>query len=169
MGKKEKSYNNLQSERNLSNNGEFPDKLKIKSEDLPVKEFAPRNSLLTDLIENDKNISTVYNICLSILLGLLITTAAQDYFYKGKILLGTPLIIKGFSKLHLLLFAWGCVFLSTVVIYYGFKFWAIIRIQLTPNSTKLKLWDYLVWQFLFFITPACYIFLPEQQYYTILQ
>lgn len=135
---------------------EVMDKIKLKDGELPVKQFAPRNSTLTDLWEI-KHIRTIYHIFLAMLFGLLINTAAYDYLNKGKVRLGLSLIIKGFSKFHLLLFFWMCIILASFIVYFGFKFWATIRIHLKPKTFALKLWDKL-WLGLIIAYYPCFMY-----------
>ncbi|KAF2905171.1 hypothetical protein ILUMI_00998 [Ignelater luminosus] len=120
--------------------GEVIDKIKHKPGELPKKQFAPRNSVLTDLWEI-KHIRTIYHIFLAMLFGLFINTAAYDYLNKGEVRLGFNLIIKGFSKFHFLLIIWKCMFLVNFLVYYGFKLWATIRIQVKPKTKYQLFWD----------------------------
>ncbi|KAF2905172.1 hypothetical protein ILUMI_00999 [Ignelater luminosus] len=119
---------------------ELLDKVKTKPGELPCKQFEARNSLLTDLYEL-KHVRTVYHIALATLIGLLLNSAAYDYLQKGEFSFGFSLIRKGFVNFHFLIVIWLGMFLSTLPIYLGFKYWAVIRIQLTPQSSALKLWD----------------------------
>ncbi|XP_063924652.1 sterol O-acyltransferase 1-like isoform X2 [Zophobas morio] len=101
--------------------------------------FIKRNSLLTDLFEND-HIKTVYHLFIATFIGLFVNTVAYDYLKKGEVVLGLKLIKSGFGKLHIALLVWCGYFLVTCSIYYIFKLWATYR-----NFHKLqvtKFWDW---------------------------
>ena len=72
---------------------------------LPQKEFIPRNSLLTDLLEIN-HIQTIYHIFIAILVILLMATVITDVLETGYVQLDFQLIPWAFGKFETVLMTW---------------------------------------------------------------
>ncbi|CAH1957689.1 unnamed protein product [Acanthoscelides obtectus] len=109
--------------------------------EFPEKKFEIRNSLLTDMIESNPHIKTIYNIFVALLIALFINTIAHDYLRTNEIKFGFHIISKAFGKLYISLITWLGYMTSTFGIFFLFQFWAKIRLNLSPKSKVIRLWD----------------------------
>ncbi|KAF5293675.1 hypothetical protein FQA39_LY03160 [Lamprigera yunnana] len=121
---------------------EIQDKRHEKEEGLPVKVYEPRNSVLTDLFK-ESNTKSLYAIIISIFVSLFATTVLHDYIHKNEINLGFRLFRICFRNIHLFAVIWIVGFLSTLLAYYVYKFWAHVQTKFQKsNSPALRLWNY---------------------------
>nr|CAI5828471.1 unnamed protein product [Callosobruchus analis] len=107
----------------------------------PEKKFEIRNSLLTDMIETNPHIKTIYNIFVALLITLFVNTIAHDYLRTKEIKFGFHLIYKGFRKVHISLITWLGTLALVFAVFFLFQVWAKVRIKLPPKSKKIRLWD----------------------------
>ncbi|XP_012254315.2 sterol O-acyltransferase 1 [Athalia rosae] len=133
----EKLINDLFDESSKTNNK----KKSSKPGSLPEKEFLSRNSPLTDLFKI-KHIRAIYHIFIVIFIILFINTAVYDIVDTGSTNLGVNTIMIGFGKLNKVFCIWLGMMLTSLGVYLAFSFWANQRVQISPGSMKLKIWDY---------------------------
>lgn len=108
---------------------------------LPDKEFLPRNSLLTDLLEV-KHIRTIYHIFLVIMFMTFLNTLTHDFVDQGVINIGVSPILLGFNNFHFALGMWSVMQGITFLVHPIFKVWANTR-QVIPKGDIKKAFDYL--------------------------
>ncbi|XP_018320329.1 sterol O-acyltransferase 1 isoform X2 [Agrilus planipennis] len=136
-----KNESNVKQLTNIFNNNyEITDKVKVLNGRLPEKVFVCRNSLLSDLY-TIKHIRTIYHIFIALFVGQCIHNAVEDYLSSGQILIGTDKIFNGLAKFDVAATLWITMFLLTLANYVFFVCWSNIRINIFPNTLKLKMWD----------------------------
>ncbi|CAF0868416.1 unnamed protein product, partial [Didymodactylos carnosus] len=132
----------------------------------PVEDriFLQRNSLLTDLFEVS-HIRSIRNIFSAILILFISQVTINDLIENGRINLNFELIFWCFGKLHVALFTWLVMQLSTaVIVYLCFYAWATNRVK---YSNRLKLYDitwlciYVTYLIAFFVLPCREVVLNE--------
>ncbi|XP_074026297.1 isoaspartyl peptidase/L-asparaginase isoform X1 [Leptinotarsa decemlineata] len=115
----------------------------IKSGHIADKQFVMRNSVLTDLFDNDPHIRTVHHIFVAISICFGLHTMAHDYFMKNELHSGFTLIFSGFAKFHMVLRSWVELMLINCLGYAFFVIWAKTRTYYF-NREFQKLWD-IIW------------------------
>ncbi|XP_055591079.1 sterol O-acyltransferase 1-like [Uranotaenia lowii] len=114
------------------------------------KVFVPRNSLLTDLCE-DQNFRTLYHIFIVALLIVLFYTIVYDFVEGGSIKFGLGPIVAGFAKFHYSLILWCMMLLCTLCAYLLFKCWIVIHRKLKTDLLRttwniVGLFNFLLYQ-----------------------
>ncbi|KAF5306329.1 hypothetical protein FQA39_LY09027 [Lamprigera yunnana] len=118
---------------------EVIDKIVLNEEELPIKVFESRHSLVTELLEN-KHFQTLYHIITAMFMAVCINTIAYDYLYNENTRFGLRLFLKCFRNLHYVLSWWLCAFLLSLCPYFGVKYWFVIRRKL-GNNLMVYVWD----------------------------
>ncbi|CAF0883364.1 unnamed protein product [Adineta ricciae] len=131
-----------------------------KTSNREIKEsrvYVPRNSILTDLFEIS-HIQSVRNVFAAILIILVIQGTLHDLINEGRINLDFKIVFECFAHLHISLFIWLIMQLTTAIaVYMGFYLWACQRRSFKQN---LKIYDsiwlsaYAVYIMLFLILPC---------------
>jgi len=108
---------------------------------LPEKEYATRNSLLTDLFEII-HIQTIYHIFIATLIILFLSTVLEDIVQTGSINFDFELIQWALGDFEAVVMTWIGMMLSTLLIVYpAFYCWSKYR-NLIMNAAHRKMWDY---------------------------
>ncbi|XP_028262335.1 sterol O-acyltransferase 2 [Parambassis ranga] len=88
------------------------------------KVFMERASLLDELFEIS-HIRTIYHMFVAVLLIFCMSTLAVDYIDQGRLVLEFDLLSFAFGKLGTVTWAWGIMFVYTLLVpYYTLLFWA---------------------------------------------
>ncbi|KAB0793382.1 hypothetical protein PPYR_13002 [Photinus pyralis] len=111
-----------------------------EDEEVRVKVFQSRESVLTELFRN-KHILAIYRMFVALIVGTCINTLLHDYFYNEQIGTGYRLIIKVFRNFHAFVIAWIFAFSITLCVYPAFQVWGAVRLHLLSKSNHLLLWD----------------------------
>ncbi|XP_031354143.1 sterol O-acyltransferase 1-like [Photinus pyralis] len=122
------------------------------------KVFKPRNSVFTDLFEND-HMRSVYNLGMALCIGTIAYSSFHDYYHKGCVYVSIPLIINAFAQLDILILIWFGMFFSTLVVYYGFKYWANGTNELQLMGGYTALWD-VPWTIILLLYFGCLLYFP---------
>ncbi|CAH0554712.1 unnamed protein product [Brassicogethes aeneus] len=137
------SSKNTQKEQAKSSNetitSKVLDKEKIISK-LPILQLKNRNSILTDLFEN-QHIKAIQHLFIAIMLSLAANTIVYEYQNFGRINFGTLIISQVFEKIHISIGAWLIQLFSIFLGYLVFNFWARLRNNFFPKTQKI--WDIL--------------------------
>eukprot|EP00057_Strongylocentrotus_purpuratus_P032609 XP_788209.4 PREDICTED: sterol O-acyltransferase 1 [Strongylocentrotus purpuratus] len=97
---------------------------KGKREPLAQKVFVPRESLLTILLK-DKNIQTIYNILVAMLIVIIMNTFITDLIDTGSIRLDFGLLQRAFGQAPTVLWTWFLMQIWAMLFFYcTFQYWA---------------------------------------------
>ncbi|XP_063964451.1 sterol O-acyltransferase 1-like [Lytechinus pictus] len=97
---------------------------KGKREPLAQKVFVPRESLLTILLK-DKNIQTIYNILVAMLIVIIMNTFTTDLLETGSIRLDFGLLQRAFGQAPIVLWTWFLMQIWAMLFFYcTFQYWA---------------------------------------------
>ncbi|XP_072179206.1 sterol O-acyltransferase 1-like [Diadema setosum] len=97
---------------------------KGKRSPLAQKVFVPRESLLTNLLK-DKNIQTIYNIFVAIMIVIIMNTFITDLIDTGSIRLEFDLLQRAFGQAPIVLWTWFLMHVWAMVIFYcTFQYWS---------------------------------------------
>ncbi|KAK4873820.1 hypothetical protein RN001_013180 [Aquatica leii] len=134
-----------------------------KYEKLPKKIFMQRPSRLTELAEQNPHFQHFYYIFFCLVLLTIVSTAITNYKKENKFYLGSEIITPAFRKLDVAFLMWICLFVSSVLVYFGFMTWIIIRKLLQNFAILNKLWNavcllsYVFYLFFLFYYPCKYV------------
>ncbi|CAF3330719.1 unnamed protein product [Rotaria socialis] len=119
--------------------------------------FIPRNSVLTDLFKIS-HIRGVRNVFAAMLIILVIQVTLNDIIQEGRVNLHFEIMFQCFANLHVALFIWLLMMLSTtIVVFLGFYLWAKHR---NDYHKTFKLYDriwlsiYITYVILFLVFPS---------------
>ncbi|XP_063914634.1 sterol O-acyltransferase 1-like isoform X3 [Zophobas morio] len=102
------------------------------------KTFLLRNSLLTDIFDNNHT-RNLYNVYVIVFAGLCLQNALRDYVKDGRVDFGLETIGKGFAKFDKAVLIWLCCFLSTCATFFFFQIWGKFR---TWDNKLTRTWDW---------------------------
>ncbi|XP_015119000.1 sterol O-acyltransferase 1 [Diachasma alloeum] len=132
-----------------------------RSEKLAEKHFKTRNSLLTDLFNEDRHIKAAYNIWLIILCLLFLHTISHDLIENGTMEIGIMTISTGLAQFAQVIKIWFFMTLLSFTVYGFHSFWAHQRLKFQPKSMVLKVWDY-TWLSLSIAYQSAFLFFPAR-------
>ncbi|XP_075242961.1 sterol O-acyltransferase 1-like isoform X2 [Convolutriloba macropyga] len=122
------------------------------------KQFRSRESILTVLLRQSKNIRTIYNIFAAVLVHLFISTCVNDWLKNKSIFWKIEIITWNFGNLPIVITIWLVMQVSTLlVVYHLYSFWATNRRLLFGDvriMDTLFLVIYISYQTAFFVVPA---------------
>uniref|UniRef100_A0A4W6EE00 O-acyltransferase n=1 Tax=Lates calcarifer TaxID=8187 RepID=A0A4W6EE00_LATCA len=102
------------------------------------KVFMDRASLLDELFEIS-HIRTIYHMFLAVLLIFCLSTLAVDYIDQGRLVLEFDLLFFAFGKLGTVTWAWGVMFVYTLLVpYYALVLWGTLY-HSSPSKLGLSL------------------------------
>ncbi|XP_022081815.1 sterol O-acyltransferase 1-like [Acanthaster planci] len=105
---------------------------------LKEKVFVARESLLTQLLVN-KNIRTIYNIFVAMLIVFVLNTAVYEYIENGSIKLNLDMLLWQFGQFPVVLSTWCVMMMWTMVVtFVMFQYWATNRHK--PNRIPDGVW-----------------------------
>ncbi|XP_063914633.1 sterol O-acyltransferase 1-like isoform X2 [Zophobas morio] len=102
------------------------------------KTFVLRNSLLTDIFDNNHT-RNLYNVYVIVVTGLCLQNALRHYVKDGRVDFGLETIGKGFAKFDKTILIWLCCFLSTCATFFFFQIWGKFR---TWDKKLTRTWDW---------------------------
>ncbi|CAF3750192.1 unnamed protein product [Rotaria sordida] len=121
--------------------------------------FIPRNSLLTDLFQIS-HIQGLRNVLVAILIIFIIQVTIDDIIEDGRLNLDFNLIFESFADLHIALFIWLIMQLSTaIIVFMGFYYWTKNRYNYRKH---LKRYD-TIWLLLYLTYIVLFLVLPCRQ------
>ncbi|CAF1226940.1 unnamed protein product [Rotaria sp. Silwood1] len=121
--------------------------------------FISRNSLLTDLFQIS-HIRGLRSVLIAILIILVIQVTINDIIEDGRINLDFGLIFKCFADLHVALFIWLIMQLSTaIIVFMGFYSWTKNRCN---HNKDLKFYD-TIWLLMYLTYIVLFLVLPCRQ------
>lgn len=133
-------------------------KLDRKDGELPDKQFIPRRSVLTELLDIS-HIRSIYHIFVAILIVFSLHTIVKDILDRSNTSLQFELIIWGFGKLPLVICLWLCMMaFSTAFLYPFFQNWAKFRTNGNLRLTDLPwMGIYGIYMIAFLVIPCYYV------------
>lgn len=108
---------------------------------LPEKQFLPRNSVLTDLLQ-DKHIKNIYYMCCATLLALFINTIAYDILYNKEFSIGHKTLFASFKDFHIVMSLWCIISFINLFVYPALRIWAKGYTLMFPKSSGLRYWNH---------------------------
>ncbi|KAJ8669968.1 hypothetical protein QAD02_001227 [Eretmocerus hayati] len=106
--------------------------------DLKDKEFTPRNSLLSELLEIN-HCRAASNIVASLLIVTMLNETVQDYLETGLLsIMGRKVLQIGFDNFFAAFKLWVLMQLGSCASYAGFKFWSCKYREYSSNHYLLK-------------------------------
>ncbi|XP_063724313.1 sterol O-acyltransferase 1-like [Symsagittifera roscoffensis] len=134
------------------------EKYKEKPKRFASKQFKPRESILSVLLRQSKNIRTIYNIFAAILIHLFISTCVNDWINSRSIVQNMEIIWWNFGNFPTVVSIWLMMMVSTLLVVYPlYNFWATTRRALLKDERVFDcvfLALYCGYQIGFFILPA---------------
>lgn len=128
--------------------------------ELPEKDFTPRDSVLSELLDIN-HIRTVYNIFAAILILFSIQTLTHDLLEKGRVVLDFDLLFYAFGKFPLVLFIWLVMALGAATVYPAFHYWAHNGQANCRRYNALALTAYVLLQLTMLVLPVKHVIMND--------
>ncbi|XP_038044785.1 sterol O-acyltransferase 1-like [Patiria miniata] len=120
---------------------------------LKEKVFIARESLLTQLLVN-KNIRTIYNIFVAMLIVFVLNTAVYEYIENGSIKLNVDMLLWQFGQFPVVLSTWCIMMMWTMIVTFVlFQYWATNRHKRNRVPDRVWLCIYIASQLFMCVFP----------------